>query len=1271
LSWGDAIKGHMPAVASLLRSYLNEVRARLSALDARLRAAYASAFSHCSCKIQDFGARNEPIADAFVKISEGSRALMTLPERGRALVKRVPAPVQLEFKKMSSRGAHLCREIFAGVMVVGLVLIVFGYGRLGRGPISIPSLVPVIETAINGELSDLHVKIDDAVLQRSAEGPGVLFRLRNIRLIDNNGQIVAQSPLAAIGMNGSALLSGRLAPGSVDFIGPRLLLFQTADRGLALSFSKAEVPETEALRGSLPPSDEAEALPSESVATEEIGPPSILNPGKQLDVTGTIAQVFERARSGDSSYLTRFGVRDAVVVLSRDGAETTWQVPDFSIDLQHKGQRSILVGQAKVASSKGDWQLGLKTEQRSKRQSLSFTAFIQDLVPSGLVENFPGVEALKALDLPVSGETTVELSTSGEFLSGEANLQLRPGYITPPWDPESAMQIDRGDLRIRYLKEQDIVEVAPSTIGWGKSKATISGTLKPIRDNDNAIASWDFKLKAAHAVLAAEQFGLGPIKVDEWHAEGNVAPETGDVKLSEFVIRSGTASIKLAGSITEGEGSPAVHLTGAISPMPLDTLKQFWPKFMAGKARDWAGERVRGGQVLGGKVEVSLKPGDLDAVAKGGELPPDAVNVELDLAGMDITYIPKLPPVRTGDAKLRVTGLEFAVDIPEGKIMLPSNRELALREGRFFIPDLRQDPQQGEISFTADGATAAALELLDHEPLGYMKTVGVKPENIGGTAQGRFTLLLPMTRDVEFKDMKVNGSARLDNAIATGVVEGVDVQGGSLDVSVSEQALHAKGEITIKGVPATLTWERLFFTPEDRQPPIRISALLNEQTRDKLGIKVNHLVRGPLPTTILIKRDETGAQSMSLEADLSGTELIFGNMGWTKPKGKQAAVGFDIVKAKDGSTELANLKITGDDIAITGSMFLDPEQRLKSFNFSDFSFDILTHVQIAAMVREGNILDVRATGASYNGKQFFQSLFSAGQLAENAPPEPDDVLGINLSARIDTVVGFYDTTLKDVQVTLQKRGGKLVALDIKGALNGDAQVAVKLDHEGSSRVIKAECRDAGAAFRLVGFYPSIAGGEASLQVNLDAGDVGSKSGTLWVRNFELLGDAVVSDVLADPNTTAALGRAPSKRQADRVRIGFRQLRAPFSVGGGKFRLNDAYMNGPQLGATMRGSVDFKTQTVDLGGTYVPAYGLNAGVLGAIPVFGKVLTGRQGEGLIGITFTVQGKLDDPAVLVNPMSVLTPGIFRQIFEGGGQARASEVSPAVEPPFGMTTP
>src|SRR5262245_51596636 len=135
------------------------------------------------------GANSEPVAGALIKISEGSRALMALPAKGRALVKLVPEPVQLELRKISTGGAHVCREIFAGILVVGLIAIVGGYGRLARGPISLPSLVPMVADAINGELSAIPVKIDYAILQRS-EGPGVLFRLRNIRLIDTDGSIV-------------------------------------------------------------------------------------------------------------------------------------------------------------------------------------------------------------------------------------------------------------------------------------------------------------------------------------------------------------------------------------------------------------------------------------------------------------------------------------------------------------------------------------------------------------------------------------------------------------------------------------------------------------------------------------------------------------------------------------------------------------------------------------------------------------------------------------------------------------------------------------------------------------------------------------------------------------------------------------------------------------------------------------------------------------------------------------------------------------------------
>src|SRR5688572_19058054 len=123
------------------------------------------------------GQPSAPLSRALVKLTaDSSKVILALPGRGRALVKRVPEPVQVEIKKLSSHGAHVCREIFAGILVLGLVAIVLGYGRLARGPVSLQGLVPTIEAAINGELADLHVKIDDAVLQRAADGPGVLFR---------------------------------------------------------------------------------------------------------------------------------------------------------------------------------------------------------------------------------------------------------------------------------------------------------------------------------------------------------------------------------------------------------------------------------------------------------------------------------------------------------------------------------------------------------------------------------------------------------------------------------------------------------------------------------------------------------------------------------------------------------------------------------------------------------------------------------------------------------------------------------------------------------------------------------------------------------------------------------------------------------------------------------------------------------------------------------------------------------------------------------------
>jgi len=66
---------------------------------------------------------------------------------------------------------------------------------------------------------------------------------------------------------------------------------------------------------------------------------------------------------------------------------------------------------------------------------------------------------------------------------------------------------------------------------------------------------------------------------------------------------------------------------------------------------------------------------------------------------------------------------------------------------------------------------------------------------------------------------------------------------------------------------------------------------------------------------------------------------------------------------------------------------------------------------------------------------------------------------------------------------------------------------------------------------------------------------------------------------------------------------------------------------------------------------VPAYGLNS-IPAGIPIVGWLLTGRAGEGVVGMTFRVDGKMSDPKVQVNPLSAIAPGILRSLFEFRGR-------------------
>ena len=117
-----------------------------------------------------------------------------------------------------------------------------------------------------------------------------------------------------------------------------------------------------------------------------------------------------------------------------------------------------------------------------------------------------------------------------------------------------------------------------------------------------------------------------------------------------------------------------------------------------------------------------------------------------------------------------------------------------------------------------------------------------------------------------------------------------------------------------------------------------------------------------------------------------------------------------------------------------------------------------------------------AKGPTYDGRDLFRAFFD---VARNSIRARKVRPGLDLRAEIDTVVGYSDTTLRKVRMTLQKRGNKLTRARCARASWREASRLPRSckPEPGQPRRLRAESLDAGQLFKLVGFYPNAVGGD--------------------------------------------------------------------------------------------------------------------------------------------------------------------------------------------------
>lgn len=1120
----------------------------------------------------------------------------------------------------------------SAAVLTTLCLIIVGaiYFRLQQGPISLQPLVKSIEQGISADLGGITANIEDAQMVLGENG--IEFRLTSLELREGDGDLVASAPLASAAVSTTDLFWLQVTPKRVFLIEPRVYLFYSDEGGLALAFSPAkDAAEDAAIVAPAP-------VPAKRPNASIIAKTTQAAASERIDLARKLIDLNERAQRGlfASAKLREIGLKDASAVLVFAGQTSEWKIPNFVIDLDRTKTGSSITGTGMINSGRGDWSFGFKTEEAHADNAVKLRLEVADLVPSSLAEAVPRLSLLKTLNTRVAGNGTLELAASGDVTAAQVDLTVGNGNIYLP-NVAHPLHLDSGTIGVSFDGKANSLTIAPSTLKWGQSYVTLTGQAVQTGSEQKGDAAWSYQLASKEGALAAPDLNVPATPIDAVDVKGTVTPKTGRIAVEKAVLRTGGGEMTLNGEITSGPSGSNTRIEGAISSLKLDTVKSMWPAAFANGARMWVGTKMSGDVTSG-----TLRIVSGDFLTQGDAAEPGTAqrtSYALEAANLKASILDGVAPLAAPRALIRGENGTVELNIPDAELPAGPKGSVQIKNAKLTATELGTIMPMGNLTFRVLSPVSSAIELARSTPEGPLAGVELPVEGVEGKIDGQITVNLPLIETLQKQDVKVSGKVRVSDLKAKPKSSKAELQGGTINIDVTETNAEAKGELIVNGVVAKLAWQHVLDVPEGMQSPVKITATLDNSDRTQLGLDINAMVQGDVPVEVTLLRQPQGDTAVHLKADLTAAELIIEEVAWTKPPDRPCTLDLDVGKMRpDGRVDLQNIKIIGDDVAIEGSAILDPDNEMRDFSFPRFSLGLISRLEVTGKLTKNKIWQIKAKGPAYDGKSFIDSLFSLGRSAGSRVKALRPADGSDVEAEIETVFGYQQSALKNLKVKMSTRKEKVVALDATANLEGDRTFKAVVASGKTPRTLLAESNDAGRMFKVIGFYPNAQNGNLRVEVDLDGSGPAEKTGTLVVENFQILGEPVFNEL-------ASSGQGQQRIQ--REVIDFDRMRIPFSVGHGQFVLSESYLRGPVMGMTLRGKIDYKMSRVNLGGTYIPLQGVNAAICD-LPIFGQIVAGANCEGVLGITFALQGDNKNPEVIVNPLSLVAPGIFRDIFQ-----------------------
>ncbi|MEW9836617.1 AsmA-like C-terminal region-containing protein [Mesorhizobium marinum] len=905
------------------------------------------------------------------------------------------------------------------------------------------------------------------------------------------------------------------------------------------------------------------------------------------------------------------------------------------------GVASINVVDARLAESRGDSLTFSATLDLGGRM-IEATASARRDRTSSLISGLEISATSPAVETASSTATrigAVDLTLNGAETDGAEPPRLSASLKLA----ESALDLERRgvlsgniDLDVHFVSGSDRIEIDKLRAQIGRSVLDFRGRIgpRPPTGEPGDQPGYRFNLVSTRSTIAPEG-SPEPAMVTALQLTGAYQTVDKVLSLDDIIVKGGRGEALGTASMRFVEGqAPGLSVAFNVHEMSVSQVKQLWPWFAGRGARNWVLNNVFGGRVTDAQLQYRVEPGR----PSGAELPLRANESfgTFNLTGTRFDTAGLIPPVRDATGAVNYRGNDVDITLSSGTVYLPSGRTVAASNGILSVKEANVQPVIGALDIDVAGTAPAVAELASYDPINAMRHVGLVADDFTvGEVSGNVKADIPLQKGVDRDRLNWLVSLNYNGLSIAKPVDGqmVSEAEGTIVVEKTKAVIAATAKLS--GVPARIdAVEPLGDGDAERKRLITLT--LDAKAREAVAPGLAGLVDGPIE----VKVDAIGGGKRMVDADLTSAQLNIPWAGWSKGPGIAGRVSFQIENAGDVAT-LSDFNLSGASFGIAGSAVLS-KGSLSEASFSSVKLNRGDDV-VVAVKQSGNGYRIDIKGKSLDARSVIRQLTADADTAAKAA----DGGSVSVTVDVDRVSGFHDEKLDGFKLDYRGTGEKVDRLAVDAATSSGAKVELRNGSgEGGRRTMRMASSDAGAVLRFLDIYPHMQGGRIDLA--LDGAANGPMTGKVDARDFVLVNEPRLGSIVSTtpPGGDRSLNQAV-KRDIDTSRVNFERLYSQIEKGAGYLSLSNGILRGPLVGASFQGMLYDKQGNMDMTGTFMPAYGLNR-IFGEIPIIGVLLGNGRDRGLIGVTFKLAGDADAPAIQINPLSVIAPGIFRSIFE-----------------------